>query len=270
MNNKHTIDDFVKHNSPIVLHVPHASRKIPSDIRCSIKLSDSELEIELNKMTDSYTDILFIPDSTNAQTVVFPISRLVMDPERFLDDNQEIMAKHGMGVIYTRTADGRKLRDQPTVRERERLINRYYRPHHKKLEDCVFDCFQKFGRCIIIDCHSFPSIPLPYELDQSDNRPDICIGVDDFHSPNWLVNRIRNEFEKFGYSTAINKPFSGTIVPMRYYRKNKAVLSVMIEVNRRLYMDESSGEKISAFNTIKRHLSMMVNKIHALSIRYGS
>ena len=270
MGNTHSIDDFAKHISPIVLHIPHASRKIPSDIRCSIILSDSELEIELNKMTDSYTDILFIPDSTNVQTVVFPISRLVMDPERFLDDNQEIMAKHGMGVIYTRTADGRKLRDQPTVRERERLINRYYRPHHKKLEDCVFGCLQKLGQCIIIDCHSFPSVALPYELEQSKERPEICIGADDFHSPIWLVDRICNEFEKCGYSTNINKPFSGTIVPMRYYRKEKAVLSVMIEVNRRLYMDESLGGKISAFNSIKRHLSMVVNKIHSLSIRYGS
>jgi N-formylglutamate amidohydrolase len=227
------------------------------------------LELELIKMTDSYTDELFTPDSVLMQSVVFPVSRLVLDPERFLDDNQEVMAKLGMGVIYTQTAGGQKLRYQPADKERDDLIDSYYRPHHQKLENCVSDFLQKFGRCLIVDCHSFPSVALPYELDQSEDRPDICIGADDFHSPKWLVDKIRNEFEKFDYSTAINKPFSGTIVPMRYYRKDKAVLSVMIEVNRKLYMDESSGGKISGFNSIKRHLSMVVSKIHSFNIGYG-
>jgi len=253
----------VIHNSPLVLHIPHASRVIPSEIRRTILLSDPELELELNKMTDSYTDELFISDSVSAQSVVFPMSRLVLDTERFLDDNHEVMAKIGMGVIYNHTADGQKLRHQPSAEEREDLIDRYYRPHHQKLENCVSNCLQKFGRCLIIDCHSFPSVALPYELDQSEDRPDICIGADEFHSPIWLVDMIHNEFKKFGYSTAINKPFSGTMVPMRYYRKDRAVSSVMIEVNRKLCMGESTGGKIPNFSRVKEHISLIMNRVES-------
>ena len=114
---------------------------------------------------------------------------------------------------------------------------------------------------MIIDCHSFPSIALQYELDQSEARPDICIGADDFHTPDWIIDKLFEEFEGFGYSTAVNKPFSGTIVPLPYYKKEPKVLSVMIEVNRKLYMDELSGSKNSGYNTLKSNISIILSKL---------
>jgi N-formylglutamate amidohydrolase len=46
-----------------------------------------------------------------------------------------------------------------------------------------------------------------------------------------------------GYSVAVDAPFAGALVLLSFYRKDDRVLSVMIEVNRRLYMDEQSGRK---------------------------
>ena len=66
-------------------------------------LSDKELSAELLRMTDDYTH------------VIFPVSRLIIDPERFLDDLMEAMSEVGMGVIYTRTSDGRVLREPATA-----------------------------------------------------------------------------------------------------------------------------------------------------------
>ena len=42
-------------------------------------LSDSELESELIRLSDSYTDELY--DCGQAAKVIFPVSRLVVDPE---------------------------------------------------------------------------------------------------------------------------------------------------------------------------------------------
>jgi N-formylglutamate deformylase len=50
-----------------------------------------------------YVDELF--SWLGDRAVMFGVSRLVVDPERFVDDDQEAMASKGMGVIYTRTSD---------------------------------------------------------------------------------------------------------------------------------------------------------------------
>ena len=48
-------------------------------------------------------------------------------------------------------------------------------------------------------------------------------------------------FEAEGFHVALNTPFPGAIVPARHDATDLRVGSVMIEVNRALYMDEASG-----------------------------
>jgi N-formylglutamate amidohydrolase len=222
------------------------------------------LEIELNKLTDAFTDELFAVDLLKAPAVVFMVSRMVLDPKRFLDDGQEVMARRGMGVVYTRTSEGRTLRGPMAGEERDALIARYYRPHHLQFEKSVHACLKNVGSCTIVDCHSYPSQPLSSDLDQSVPRPDICIGTDAFHTPDWLTRGLCHEFEQLGYTTAVDAPYAGTIVPMTYYRCDPAVRSVMIEVNRKLYMDEQKGTKNSDFDLVKRRIAQVMVTIASM------
>ncbi|MFH1983429.1 MAG: N-formylglutamate amidohydrolase [Pseudomonadota bacterium] len=231
-----------------IFHIPHASTVIPAEHRAAFLLSDSELGDQVLCMTDHFTDELFNLPDRSVQRIVYPVSRLVLDPERFLDDAQEPMAKKGMGVIYEKTVDGRLLRDKPTEKERAELLERYYHPHHQKFTEAVDHVLAATGRCLIIDCHSFPDAPLPYEDDQNPNRPDICIGTDSFHTDEVLSILTFKVFQEVGFSVAFNRPFAGTIVPMKYYRCTKAVQSIMIEINRKLYMNEETDEKLSSFD----------------------
>ena len=98
------------------------------------------------------------------------------------------------------------------------------------------ESFLANNHCLIIDGHSFPALPLPYELNQTAFRPDFCLGTDDFHTPEELVERVEKILESCGYSTARDQPFSGTIVPMKQYKKDWRVHLLMIEVNRWLYL----------------------------------
>ena len=169
---------------------------------------------------------------------MFPVSRLVGDPERFSEDFQEPMNQVGMGVTYTRGSLRQPLREQPTQGKRQELLERFYIPHHQKLTEAVEESLLANKRCLIIDGHSFPALPLPYEINQTAFRPDFCLGTDDFHTPEELVAMIEKELESYGYSTARDQPFSGTIVPMKHYRKDQRVQSLMIEINRWLYLGE--------------------------------
>jgi hypothetical protein len=108
--------------------------------------------------------------------------------------------------------------------------------------------------CLIVDCHSFPSLALAYELDQTSERADICIGTDPFHTPPAICSAIVSAAKEEGYSVAVDAPFAGSLVPLASYRKDKRIMSVMIEVNRRLYMDEHSGSKTQNFEKVRAAL----------------
>ena len=233
-----------------VLHIPHSSRHVPAEERQAIRLDDVALSNELLRMTDAYTDELFPVTPVEAAREIVPISRLVCDVERFLSDDDEPMAGRGMGVIYTRTALGEVLRAEPDPTGRQAVLDRWYCPHHLKFERIVNEVVARSGICLIIDCHSFPSVPLPYELDQTADRADFCIGTDSFHTPAGVRDAIVEAVERKGYSVTVDAPFAGALVPLSSYRKDHRILSVMIEVNRRLYMDESSGLKKGNFAQI--------------------
>jgi N-formylglutamate deformylase len=156
---------------------------IPPDLRAHLRLTGDQLEQELLAMTDRFTDELFALPPERAAQVIFPVSRLILDPERFIEDAMEPMTTRGMGVIYTHGSQGQAIRRAPSMPCRAALISRFYEPHHAALHKAVEAAVSYWDRFLVIDCHSFPSRPLPYELDQCLDRPEICLGTDSFHTP---------------------------------------------------------------------------------------
>jgi len=248
---------------PLVFHVPHASTRIPADVRPTLLLSDEELRGELLRVTDWFTDDLFAFPAHAAVTVRFPVSRLVVDPERFLDDEREVMAARGAGVIYTRTSNGKSLRPALAPSERVALLRRFYEPHHATLASAVGGALARHNRALVLDCHSFPSRPLRWELDQSPDRPDVCLGTDLFHTPAWLVDAARARFVAAGFTVAIDRPFSGALVPAARFRRDPRVLALMVEINRRLYLDEESGVRLPSFGAVATALQECLSKLAA-------
>jgi N-formylglutamate amidohydrolase len=154
-------DSGVTEQPFVLLHIPHSSEFIPPDLREKILLSDEELSAELLRMTDHFTDKLFRCDMEVTKTIIYPVSRLVVDPERFLDDSSEQMAQIAMGAVYTKTSDGRGLRKPPSKEEGQELVRRFYEPQPAAMEQVARSSLSRWGSCLIIDCHSFPAVPLP-------------------------------------------------------------------------------------------------------------
>lgn len=253
----------------VLFHVPHDSTLVPGEIRSQICLGDVELAAEIVRMTDHLTLELFTSGVPSGQVVRAEVCRLVVDVERF-DDASEAMNCRGMGVVYEKTSDGSKLRRAITPAERERLIDAWYRPHHERLAALTTELLDQHGKALLIDAHSFPSRPLPYEEDQRKDRPDICIGTDDFHTPKALEKAFFNAFRDGGFSVRLNAPFGGALVPMQHYRTDSRLSAVMVEVNRSLYLEESSGLRNSRFDDVcARILACTLNAIRDWSTTTG-
>ena len=216
----------------MILHIPHHSTYIPNEYRDLFVISDEALAEEIQLMTDHDTDKIFGLEHPNITRVSAEVSRLLVDMERFRDDKDEQMSKKGMGAVYTKRQDGTPLK-QFSLEQRETLLQRYYDPHHKALEEAVQKELDEHGECLIIDCHSFPNDALPYEeRSKYYSHVDFCIGIDDFHAPEEVVLDIARYLMGIGYEVAINDPFAGAIIPNKFYQKDPRVKSIMIEVNR--------------------------------------
>jgi len=251
-----------------IFHVPHDSTWIPDAVRPQFALSGDELSEELLKMTDHFTAELFTRNIPPEQVVCSEVSRLVVDVERFDDDNQEEMANVGMGTVYTKTHKSKDLRRPITTAERDKLIRKWYIPHHDALTNKVEQVLTRFGQCLILDCHSFSSSPLPHEPDQLPNRPDFCIGTDAFHTPEAVADSLTHSFQLARYTALKNSPFSGALVPIKHYQRDSRVNGVMIEVNRKLYMNELNGNKTPHFDEIAiviRQAILKIDSTHTLN-----
>ncbi|MET9390201.1 N-formylglutamate amidohydrolase [Streptomyces sp. NPDC006624] len=225
-------------SSPVILHVPHSARDVPRDVRAGIALDDGELARELDHITDAHTariaEVAAGLAGVTPWRFVNRLSRLVVDPERFPDEREEMRAV-GMGAVYTRTTHGEVLR--PDDFETGPLVERYFLPYARAMTRAVADRLAATGRAVIIDVHSYPSRRLPYELHGDGPRPAVCLGTDPFHTPAGLLAAAR---EAFG-ETGLDSPFSGAYVPLEFHGRRPEVSALMVEIRRDTYMTEPGG-----------------------------
>lgn len=233
-----------------LIHIPHSSTVVPDGSGLQ-----GDISRDILRLTDWHTDELF--DVESCDKLVFGVSRFVVDVERFREDEKEVMAGIGMGAVYKRGVDGNVIR--PDMSMRESLLAEYYDPHHKALNHWAAESIALGGgRALVIDAHSFPSVPLPCDIHKSKWRPDFCIGITQENSSRKMMGEAVLLLESRGYSVRVNYPYAGTMVPSAFLG-DSSVLSIMVEVNRALYMDEATSLKTSEFDETKAAIRELVD-----------
>ena len=215
----------------MLLHVPHAGTHVPEWTRPHLLLDDDALAAEIAALTDHRTDVLALAAAGCAAmqptVIVNPVSRFVVDVERFPDEREE-MAAVGMGAVYTRGTRGQQIRAADTAHA-EALLDAYFRPWGREVARLVDE-----GAAVLLDIHSYPAQPLPYERHPDGPRPEVCLGTDRTHTPSWLVEAARAAFA--GFEVGLDSPFSGAYVPA-----GRAVAAIMIEVRRDVHADRGAA-----------------------------
>jgi len=241
-----------KQRKPYLINLPHCGLEIPEEFKSDYYLSEDKLKDNIYQYADLYTDELFEPMYECFGGVKNNYSRLFFDPERFFDDKQEKMSELGLGWFYEKAI----LEDVPLRSIKNKpAIAQYYTDYNKMLSEKVQQKLDLYGKCTIIDCHSFSNERYWFH-DKDIELPDICIGYDEEHVDMTVVETIKEFFED--YTIAINKPYAGSFVPVEYYKKSGNVKSVMLEINKRLYLDERNINKSDKFGDIVYKLDMIM------------
>lgn len=248
----------------MILHVPHGSRALTAHARERVLLDDVALSAELDHVTDAHTGLIATRAAAAARVAPWlftnRLSRLVVDPERFPDDREEMRAV-GMGAVYLRTSHGEALREDDPAHV-EDLLARHYRPYAAAMSELVDARVEAAGHAVILDVHSYPSRTLPYELHATGNRPAICLGVDSFHTPAWLRDAALAAFSSVG-DLDVNTPFAGAYVPLKHYRRAEEVTALMIEIRRDVYMTEPGGAVGDGADAVVRALAGLVEAVRS-------
>ena len=243
---------------PLVFSSPHSGRDYPAAFLAASKLD----ALAIRRSEDSFVDELFghVPQlGAPLLRALFP--RAFVDPNRepyeldpamfttplpaFVNRRSPRVAA-GLGTIARVVANGSEIYSgKLDFDEANERIERCYRPYHDALEDLIAHTRTMFGTCVLIDCHSMPSIGGPMENDAGRRRQvDFILG--DAHGRSCartLTLLVEDTLRGMGYSVVRNTPYSGGFITRNYGRPERGVHALQIEINRALYMNETSFER---------------------------
>jgi len=259
---------------PLVFNSPHSGRIYPSTFLAASRLDS----LALRRSEDAYVEELFgFVTSLGAPLLHahFPRAYLdvnrepyELDPVLFRDglphyaNTQSVRVVGGLGTIARIVSESDEIYREPlSVGAALERINRLYTPYHETLKSLVIEAQKEFGLAVLIDCHSMPSNPI---ADQGIGRPDFVLGDRFGTSCSGELTRLAGaQLKAQGYVVALNKPYAGGYITEYYGRPHKAQHALQIEVNRALYMDETSFAKSTGFDSIRCDLEAMVRALMA-------
>ena len=265
--------------SPVVFASPHSGKHYPEDFLKTTNLSPHQLRLS----EDAFVDQLF--DTANEYGA--PLLKAHF-PRAFVDPNREafeldpqmfntILPKYvksesprvrsGLGTIARIVANGIEIyNEQLCFKEVKKRIEQNYYPYHTQLAALIEATRLKFGACLLVDCHSMPSLGGAGDTNSRRNRMDIVLG--DLHGTSCspiITDLAYSTLKDLGYSVTFNKPYAGGYTTKQYGRPNDGVHSLQIEINRALYMDEVKIAPLPSFSKLKTDIAKLVAALTSIN-----
>ena len=251
---------------PFVFNSPHSGRVYPRPF-----LEQSRLDSRaIRRSEDLYVDELFAPVVAMGAPLLaahFPRAFLdvnrepyELDPRMFegsLPPHANVSSMRvagGLGTIPRLVAENLEIyRHRIPAQEAIDRIERIYRPYHDALRRLLVETRLAFDHAVLIDCHSMPA---NLRMTGNSMRPDFIIGDRYGTSAHQEITRTAATLLKgMGYSVTRNKPYAGGFITEHYGRPARGFHAIQIEINRGLYVDETTFEKTAGFATLRQDLA---------------
>jgi N-formylglutamate amidohydrolase len=261
-------------SSPLVFSSPHSGLRYPTRF-----LEASRLDpLTLRRSEDAYVDELFLPCVSLGAPLVralFPRAYLdvnrepyELDPKVFdgplpdFANTRSLRVAVGLGTIPRVVGDAQAIYKHPLpVNVGLARIDVLYRAYHKRLQALVERAVQRFGRALVIDCHSMPS-------NAADVAGwDIVLGDRFGASAAPIVTEtLEASLRASGYRVRRNKPFAGGYITECFGAPQRDVHAVQIEIARALYLDEARIVRNERWTMLRNHLFVAAK---ALASEFG-
>ena len=252
---------------PVVFDSPHSGSEFPDNFGTIVPYP------VLQQVQDCYVDALFEDAvKTGASLLRAHFPRSYIDPNRAPDDLDSRLlsrpwpsplrptdkSRLGHGLVWRSCPTDRAMYNRRlTVGEVEARIRDYWMPYHQTLSDEIDRLDAAFGRVWHINCHSMPEGSSPIVVRKTgSNRADMVLGDRDGRSADGeFTHFVRERLEARGYTVRLNDPYKGAYLVEAYSDPRWGRSSLQIEINRSLYMQESTLEPKPEFATLKSDLS---------------
>ncbi len=260
---------------PLVISSPHSGNIYPRRFLQASRLDP----MTLRRTEDAHVDALLAP----AAALGVPMLRARF-PRAYLDVNREpyeldprmfegrlpswvnsrsMRVAGGLGTIARVVGDSQEIYARKLqVDEGLGRIEALYRPYHAALRGLLESALEQFGQALLIDCHSMPSSSIPAELHQAGRSVDMVLG-DRYGTSVGLgiVDRMEQRLRELGYSVRRNKPYAGGFITEYYGNPSSNCHAVQIEVNRAIYMNEKTLERLPGFGQLASDLARVIEEI---------
>jgi N-formylglutamate deformylase len=255
-------------SAPLVLTSPHSGRRYPAAFLAASRLDATAIR----RSEDSFVEELFAAAPGLGVPLLaaeFPrafcdVNREAweLDPTMFEDALPDFVnvvsprVSAGLGTIARIVGTGEPIyRQKMRFAEAQDRIQGCWAPYHEALQGLIDTTCARFGLCLVIDCHSMPSMPTP----RGARLPDVVLG--DVHGTSCapqVTAFVDRKLSQLGLRLRRNDPYAGGFITRHYGRPRDGVHVLQVEFLRSLYMDEARFEKSAAFEALREKLTMFV------------
>jgi N-formylglutamate amidohydrolase len=261
---------------PFVFNSPHSGSHYPARFLAMTRLD----RISIRRSEDCHVDELFAGAAALGAPLLsanFPRAYLdvnrepwELDPRMFAEplppfaNARTARVAGGLGTIPRIVGEGQDIYPAKLpLGEAVSRIDALYKPYHQRLRALIMQAHGRFGRAILIDCHSMPA---SIRVGETGVRPDFIIG-DRFGAAAaaGLSEQAISILTGMGYTVAHNKPYAGGFITEHYGRPGRGLHAMQIEINRGLYMNERTYQKSAGFEGLAADITTFSARLMAFS-----
>ncbi|MCM2290843.1 N-formylglutamate amidohydrolase [Allorhizobium sp. BGMRC 0089] len=271
-----TVVEPAEHTIPFVYNSPHSGRDYPQEFLAASRLD----RLSIRRSEDHFVEELFSSAPEKGAPLLharFPRAYVdvnrepyELDPRMFTGllpsyvNSHSVRVAGGLGTIPRIVAENMEIyKARLGVEEGLSRIETVYKPYHSCLRRLVARTHAAFGTAILIDCHSMPGT---IRVAGNAARPDFIIGDRYGTSASAdLTHAAMQILGDFGFVALRNKPYAGGFITEHYGRPARGLHALQIEINRAIYVDETTLEKRADFSLLANALARFIELMAAVA-----